>query len=386
MSIRQCAMEDPAFRRLYHAYINREEDALNWRASGGKVVAELGCDVPDELIIAAGMFPLRVYAKPHGELVYTDKYLEFSFDPRIRRQFERLVDGSYSGLADMLAISNSTDVIIRVYLYLREIVRSGENLSVPPATFIDWLFTQNFTYQNRNEFVIKLFWKQLEECAGRKITGDEVESAAMLCNRDRMALRKLAELRRGEVCRVNGSEALVIIGSAMFMNRSEHARLTESLCRRAAGWPAVEGRKIFMTGSEQEDLTLYGLVEDAGGVVVAEDHDWGDRYYERDYNTACTPIRAIVDRYMLRSASSKKSFVSQRVEALNRSVDGSGAEAVLFYFNLYEEAASWDYPSQRRSLGARGIPSAHFAKMRYPTEDNAGLGRELANFVESIRR
>ena len=72
----------------------------------------------------------------------------------------------------MLAISNSTDVIIRVYLYLREIVRSGENLSVPPATFIDWLFTQNFTYQNRNEFVIKLFWKQLEECAGRKITGD----------------------------------------------------------------------------------------------------------------------------------------------------------------------------------------------------------------------
>lgn len=386
MGIRPCAMDNPDFKKLYHAYMHREEAAAKWKSSGGKVLAKLGCDVPDELVLAAGLFPVQVYSDPERPLELTDKYLEFSFDPRVRRQFERIIDGEYAKLADLITISNSTDVLIRIYLYLREIIRSEHELQVPPVIFIDWLFTRNFTYQNRNEYIIKLLWKQLEEFTGKRITGDEVVASATLCNLDRAALRKIAALRREKNCRINGSEALVIIGSSMFMDKMEHANLTESVARSAASWPAVDGIKLFMTGSEQEDISLYSMIEDAGGVVVAEDHDWGDRYYERDYNVNYTPIRAIVDRYMMRSASSKKSFVSQRVEILEKAVDNSGAEAVLFYFNQYEEAASWDYPSQKKLFDTKGIPSAHFAKMMYPVANNVHLYEDLKEFISSVRR
>ena len=123
MSIRKEALESEAFRALKEVYDHRDAPAAKWRAEGKKVVGELGCDVPAELIIAAGMLPVRVYADPERPLVETDKYLEYAFDPVVRAQFEKIVDGTYHDQIDALAISNSTDVIIRVFLYLREIHR-----------------------------------------------------------------------------------------------------------------------------------------------------------------------------------------------------------------------------------------------------------------------
>ena len=87
---------------------------------------------------------------------------------------------------------------------------------------------------------------------------------------------------------------------------------------------------------------------------------------------------------MLRSFSSKKAFVSQRVEALNDAVKESGAEAVIFYTNIYEEAASWDYPSQKKSLDEQGIKNGSWVKMQYPAGLNEGLAQSIAQFVKGL--
>ena len=121
MSIRPCALESQAFLALKDAYEHREKGAEKARAEGKKIVGELGFDVPDELVLAAGMFPVRIYADPEKSLEETDKYLEYSFEPVVRAQFEKIIDGTYGSQIDYLAISNSTDVIIRIFLYLREI-------------------------------------------------------------------------------------------------------------------------------------------------------------------------------------------------------------------------------------------------------------------------
>ena len=93
MSIRDCALKSAAFSRLKDVYDNREMEIRKARAAGTKVIAELGCDVPDELLLAGGLMPVRVYADPDKELIQTNKYLEFSFDPVVRAQFEKIIDG-----------------------------------------------------------------------------------------------------------------------------------------------------------------------------------------------------------------------------------------------------------------------------------------------------
>lgn len=385
MSIRDCALQSKAFSALKAVYDNRDAAAAEWRKKGGKVIGELGCDVPDEFIIAAGMLPIHVYADPEKSLVETNKYLEYAFDPVVRAQFEKIVDGTYAGQIDALAVSNSTDVVIRIYLYLRELHRVEPEKNVPPVEFIDWLFTRNRMHQTRNETTLQLFRDTVCKWAGREITDEEIRAAAEICNADRHALRKMAELRHGEHVRINGSEALVIIGSAFFMERAAHTALVNQVVEDAAGWPVLTGPRVFLTGSNQESTDLYDKIEASGAVVVGEDHDWGDRYYDRDYNFDYAPIRAVVDRYMLREFSSKKAFTSQRVEALDREVDTAGAQGVIFYTNVYEEATSWDYPSQKKSLEGRGIPTACFTKMVWPAAKNEGLDEKLQVFAEQLK-
>ena len=384
MSIRDCALQSEAFAALKDVYDHRDREAAKWRAAGKKVIGELGCDVPDELIIAAGMLPVRIYADPERPLAETDKYLEYAFDPMVRAQFEKIVDGTYYDQIDALAISNSTDVIIRVFLYLREIHRVEPEKKVPPVAFIDWLFTRHRLHQTRDEFIIELFKKQVEEWAGRTITDEEIRAAGQICNENRQALREMAKLRHGEV-RISGSEALVIIGAGLFMDRAEHTKLVRQVTEDAAQWPVLTGPKVYYTGANQEDTVLYDKIEAAGMVVVGEDTDWGDRHHDRDYNPDYPVIRGIVDRYFLREFSAKKSTPAQRTEALDREVDAAGAQGVIFYTNQYDEVATWDMPKQRKSLEARGIQHITFGRMLWPVAKNEDLDEKLSGFAAQLK-
>ena len=385
MSIRSCAMESKAFLALKDAYDHREKGAAQARAKGVKVLGELGFDVPEELVLAAGMFPVRIYADPEKSLEETDKYLEYSFEPVVRAQFEKIIDGTYGSQIDYLAISNSTDVIIRIFLYLRELKRVEPEKPVPPITFIDWLFTRHRLHQMRDEFVIDLFKKQLEEWSGKEITDEAVREAGAVLNENRRALREMAQLRHGKEVRICGSEAMVIIGAGFFMDKKEHTELVRQVTEDAKSWPVLEGPRVFYTGANHEDNALYDRIEAAGLVIVGEDTDWGDRSYDRDYNPELPVIRGVVDRYLFREFSAKKAFVSQRVEALDREVNAAGAEGVIFYTNQYDEVATWDMPGQRKSLESRGIKHITFGRMQWPVSKNEGLDEKLAAFAREMK-
>lgn len=384
MGIRKCALESKAFTALKEVYDHRDAPAAAWRAEGKKVVGKLGFDVPDELLIAADMLPVQVYADQERPLKETNQYLEYAFEPVVRAQFEKLIDGTYGSQLDALAISNSTDVIIRIFLYLRELHRVEPEKKIPPFAFIDWLFTRHRLHQTRNEFVMDLFRKQVEAWAGHEVTDEAIKQAGTICNENRAALREMAKLRHGEEVHISGSEALVIIGAGLFMERKAHTELVRQVTEDAKSWPVLVGPRVFYTGAEQEDLALYEKIEAAGLVIAGEDTNWGDRSYNRDFNQEYPVIRALVDRYMLREFSAKKAFVSQRVEALDRETQETGAQAVIFYTNQYDEVATWDMPNQKKRLDGRGIAHCTFGRMQWPTTKNEGLDEELGKFAEKL--
>lgn len=385
MHIRNCALQTPAFAQLLDAYQNRDKAAKEWKANGGQVVGKLGFDVPDELLIAAGMLPVQIYADPQKELKETNKYLEFAFEPVVRAQFEKLIDGTYAELIDHLAISNSTDVIIRIFLYLRELHRQEPERKMPDVSFIDLLFTRHRLHQTRNEFVMDLFRKDVERWAGHPIADADIRKAGAICNENRAALREMAALRHGQEVRISGSEAFIIISAGLFMERTAHTQLVKAVTEAAKSWPVLEGPRVFFTGAEQEDTTLLDMIEETGMVIVGDDINWGDRYYDRDYNMDYPVIRALVDRYMLREFSAKKSTPDQRVEALNREVDGCKAEGVIFYTHLYDEVACFDMPKQRKMLESKGIKHITFGRMLWPEDKNEGLQEKLNAFADTLK-
>jgi hypothetical protein len=143
--LRECALKTPAFHKLLQIWLDRDDRAAAFRAGGGRVVGCLGCDVPEEYLLAGGLLPLRITPDPESDLSAADEYLEACFDPMVRSQFDRIVRRTSAKPWDYIAVSNSTDVLVRVYLYLRELRRTEPEAPVPDTAFIDWLFTRSRT-------------------------------------------------------------------------------------------------------------------------------------------------------------------------------------------------------------------------------------------------
>ncbi len=380
MGIRQCAGSSERFTRLLHCYTDRDQYLERSRKAGCLTVGCLGFGVPEEMILAAGMVPIMICADPGSELRCADRYLEYSFAPKARAWFDALAGGAGRPLPDFVAAADSEDVVNRIYYYLREMSRTEPELGIPPLHFVDLLFSRHMMYQKWNYASLGRFQEKLEEWSGRKITPEDLRRGIELVKARREALLEIAAPRRRDRPKISGCEALVIIGSGFFMPEEEHTRLVRALAQEALDWPELDGERVFFCGGAQEDTEVYERIEAAGAVVVGEDHNWGDRSYERAASPEPEPLKAIADKYMLTSASAQRGLVAERVEVLRKAVGACRARSVVFYTDEYEEAASWDYPSQKEMLDSEGIASMCLCKMKYPPRNNGGLERALSDF------
>ena len=383
--LRECALETPAFGKLLEIWLDRDDRAAAFRAAGGRVVGCLGCDVPEEYLLAGGLLPLRIVPDPESDLSAADEYLEACFDPMVRSQFDRIVRREAVKPWDYIAVSNSTDVLVRVYLYLRELRRAEPNVPVPDTAFIDWLFTPSRKFQLYNEARAGEFRKKAEEWAGRPITDEDVRAAIAVLNGERRALRRISALRLGEEPRVTGEEALVITGAGFRMDRSQHRDLVNEVADAAEGWPILTGPRIYFSGTEQYRGEIYAALEKDGAVIAAEDQDCGMRWYEGDTDPALPPEKAVARRYMLRSPSPKKATVARRTEALCAAAEAAKVQGVAVCMDMFEEAASWDFPEQKRALAEKGIRAEEFCKLPYPPTLDPALEGRLRDFAQSLK-
>jgi len=385
MSIRECALKSPSFMKLKEVYNNRETEAKRLRNEGKKVVGTFGCDVPDEILLAAGLFPVRVYGEPDLPLFDVDKYLELSFPVMYRSQFEKLINGVYNELFDWVTISSSSDANLRLFYYLKEIRRIEPTIPVPAVSFIDLLFLRYSIHQVRNEMTVLKFKQEAEILAGKQISDNDILHASEICNENRSKLGEFSLFRYGEKARVTGSEALTVIGASLFMEKEDHTRTLAELLREVKDWEEADGLRVFVTGSDQDNRLLYDLIEECGGHVVSEDHNWGDRHFNRNIDTCMDPIKGIVDRYMLRDASPNKALVSERVKALYENVKKTGAEALISFTYQYDDSSSWDFPSQAEKLKADGIPSLRLTGQPYDLGNRDALKNLIGSFIQEVQ-
>ena len=365
MEIRACARSSEAFLACRDCYENRPERLSELK---GKKVAALGWGVPEELIRAYGMHVFPVWAQPRAQLPHADRYLEYSFPPKARSWFDAVLDRV--GQAEYLAAADSEDVVNRIYYYLREIRREEPERDMPEPYLIDLLFSRHMHVQQWNEKAYARFAETLERWAGPRPEGAleaELRRSAAILEK----LRALTALRKTASPRLTGSEWLVIVGGGFFMERGQYENALDRLLEEAPDWDPAPGTRLFYTGSVQQDLTVYDAIEAQGCVIVGEDHDWGDRYCLRPLRTDLEPLKALTDRYTLTPPSAQKGLVRERTAALRESVLASGAQAVLFYSDVYEEAASWDYPAQKQMLRALGVGSALLHGMPFPPGKDA---------------
>jgi benzoyl-CoA reductase/2-hydroxyglutaryl-CoA dehydratase subunit BcrC/BadD/HgdB len=366
-------------------YGQRDKAAREWKAKGGKVVGYISDDVPDEMVLAAGFFPFRMSGDPAGNTAEADKYTENFLDPSVRSILNMLLTGKYDFL-DYIIIPHHSDATLKLYHQLWWIHRVNPAINFPPVYFFDVLHTPFLTsalYVRDRLFDLK---KQLEEWSGKKISNDALSQAIAIGNENRALLNKIAALRIAEKPRISGIEALQIIGTSTFMLKEAHNKLLTQFLDGAESLPEKAGVRLFIEGSDLDNLQFYELVETCNAVIIAENNNWGNRYFDDPVDESADPMEALADRYHARPSRLRTQSSGQRVDYCVQGVVKAKVQGTIFYLLEWDPALAWDQPDQKKVLDAKGIPSLCFSDQKYSLSDSdkTTLKTNVKQFVETI--
>ncbi|MFC1820792.1 2-hydroxyacyl-CoA dehydratase subunit D, partial [Thermodesulfobacteriota bacterium] len=352
------------FEEMQKIYQQRDLAAREWKEKGGKVVGYFCDNVPEELILAAGLFPFRLSGDPWSGTDLADEYRPYY--PQIGfvgSMLNMLLAGRYDFL-DFLIIPHAKDQIYSLYQILHNVRELDPDLKLPETYFFDNLHTPFYSsglYNRDRTFELK---DQLEEWSGKEITDESISRAIAIGNENKRLLKEVAGLRSAEPSRISGVEALQIIGPSMFMLKEDHNKLLKDYLEGAEQLPARDGVRLFVESSPLDNLQLYEIIESLDATVVADDHCWGNRYSDVPVVKSPDPLEPLVDRYHKKSPCPRMFPVSRRIDYCVKSALDAKAQGVIFY--IYEnDAQAWEVPDEVKELEAKGIPTISFKMQQY---------------------
>jgi hypothetical protein len=304
--------------------------------------------VPWEILRAAGYAPqlLDFHA---DSTPYADRFMEDVFDRRMRMIFDRFCAGACNHL-DVIVIPRTSEPEHKLYLYLREMVRSGAVGHGSPRLYLfNLLHTQSAESYRYGLDRTRQMARDFE------VSDDALRVAIEESNRARASVREI-QRKRWEGW-LKGSAALELIRDFYTGDRAALPEQVAAILQSAAAPVAGHRPRILIKGAATCDATLHRSVEEAGGSVVAED-DWrGSRAAgDGDVRLDEDPVRAIFDKYYCDEVSPRV-FPSAQADAwFRRQVNSGLFDGVLFYLPPEDDVAGWDYPRHAAFLDERRIP------------------------------
>jgi benzoyl-CoA reductase/2-hydroxyglutaryl-CoA dehydratase subunit BcrC/BadD/HgdB len=374
-----------AFETIQKHYRQRDLAAREWK-KGGKVVGYFCDSVPEEMILAAGFFPLRISGDPHGGTDIARKNVLARFANRedfVHSMFNMLLTGEYDFL-DFLVIPHARDSIHRLYQVMAVVKESNHALKLPSLFFLDSAHTTFFSAGLYNRDRMLELKKQLQEWSGKEITDVALSQAIAITNENKILLKKVAVLRAAEPPRISGVEALQIIGSSMCMLKEEHNKLLKEYLDGAEQLPARDGARLFVVGSPLDNLQLYEIIESCKAIVVAEDNCWGNRYSDVLIDTSLDPVEAVIERYHNKSPCSRMYPMSRRIEYCLRNVVEAKAQGVVFYVFEHDNAEAWETPDKIKKLEEKGIPTMYLKNQPYLISDHKQIKNSIIEFITAV--
>ena len=373
-----------SFEVMQKHYQQRDLAAREWKKTG-KVVGYF-CDiVPEELILAAGFFPFRLYGNPSGKTDIARQHIVPRHPMRedfVHSMLNMLLTGEYDFL-DYLIIPHTRDSIHRLYQTLVMLRESNPDIRVPEFHFLDTVHSNLFSGEQylHNQFMA--LKNKLEEWSGKSITDTSLSQAIAVTNENRKLLKKVAELRAAEKPRISGADALQIIGSSMFMLKEEHSELLKQYLINEKELPYIDGIRLFVSGSPLDNLQLYEVIESNNAVVVSEDNCWGNRYSDIPIEESLDPLEAITDRYYNKSPCPRMYPLKWLTEYSVKSAVEARSQGVICYVFENAVAEAWATPDKIKEFQSKGIPVLSLKDQKYLISEPEVLGEIIKNFLDT---
>jgi benzoyl-CoA reductase/2-hydroxyglutaryl-CoA dehydratase subunit BcrC/BadD/HgdB len=340
-----------AFELLQAHYQDRLMAAKTARANGAAgVVGLTGPTAPSELVLAAGLFPVRISAPAGMATPTADHYLDAVLAGDIRALFESTMRGDLEFL-DLLVLTRAED---KLFYFLKEMVRLGRAAAVPPLHMLDLMGSQREAVRTYNLQNFNWLLAVLERLSGNAISDEHLHAAIQLTNRCRELLRELMARRwTGEL---SGVDAMQVIGAGFHMHPIQYAQALESFLQQLTAPPPRRQCPRLLIASSQplSSLDLHERLEAAGALVVAEDDAWGSRAASGDIASTPDPRQATFEKYWRDTAHAGINPREARQAWFLAQLQRDDLDAVVFYVPPGDHQFGWDYPRLAAQVLAAG--------------------------------
>lgn len=335
-------------------YDNRHEYARQWKErTGGKVVACLCTYVPEELLYAAGVLPVRIYGS-HEPSDVTEPHIFGMYCPYCRDCLAQVIEGRYDYVDGV--------IIGQACLHLRQVFFSWDIHR--KRDFMYYMYTPIASHSPharpylRKE--IENLKRALEEWTGKPITDEDLDRAIELVNANRRMLRQLFELRQQENPPILGYESLYVTTSGQMVHKEDHNRALEQLLKELPNRQLNRevGPRLMVTGSENDDIEFARMVEEdltMPATIVVEEACTSARYFWNDVVPEEDRLMALAKRYLERPPCPTKDWIYRRSQFVLDLARAHRVEGAIVMQQKFCDPHEIDIPFLRQELEDNGI-------------------------------
>ncbi|OGW15567.1 MAG: hypothetical protein A3G93_00485 [Nitrospinae bacterium RIFCSPLOWO2_12_FULL_45_22] len=386
----------------FEKYVTDRHAAVKeWKEkTQGKVFGYFCCVVPDVILFAAGVLPVRIYGstdkfqKVDGHLVpYGCRYVGSCLDLGARGVYDYL---------DGVVVPNTCDLIARMEYWWRELV-PREKSTLAGMELCPYVVYINYPMKTTGPKVLdfytrelQYFKQQVERGLRIEITDEQLNQAIAVYNEHFDLMNQLEELRKRDPLPISGKEAWEIEYASTLMPMDKHNELLKKrLTEVAKRNNTTPGMRLYLAGSafDQVNARLYEIIEECGGQVVAEDISCASSYFESNIELDSDPVRAIA-KYSLAvdcPRSTETCLVGcshihpqNRWQKTKQRIEGYRVRGAIYQIMNYCECRAIEYPHLRDNIQREfNIPVLHM-EGDYTLEGLEQMRGSIEAFIEMI--
>lgn len=334
--------------------------------------------VPEEMIHAAGAFPIRLMGNPI-KMSHVHAHLPLNCCHFVKSSLESLLQGELDFLK-MIVFSHTCDTMqgLADIWSLQGRILLQFNLMMPSN------LDSEFSYQYlRAE--IERFKTFLESNVG-KITPQSLKASIRLFNQIREKIQSLYTLRVRYPKEISGKDFARMVRAGYLMDRQRYLELLNELLG-ALSEKAEEMEPlvpVFLTGNMVHSDSYFSLIEEAGALIVQDDLCSGWRFSRLRVQEDLDPLEGLTRRYLeTLMCPTKFKGAYAHIDNLLEEVQKSRAKGVVFLLYKYCENHFFDYPDLKQTLESKGIPTL-LLEVEDPSSSMGQIKIRTQAFVEML--
>jgi bcr-type benzoyl-CoA reductase subunit C len=350
--------------------------------SGKKMVGYVCSYTPEEILLAAGAHPVRLFGTKQ-QIHLADSYLQSYSCSIVRGVLEEALSGRVRFL-DGMVFPHTCDSIQR----LSDIWR----MNIPFGFHLDLVLPVKLNTTSARDYmvdVLKKFQNDVGRALGADITVDALQKAIKTMNAIRQSIKDIYTIRSRYPRLLSGADSYTLVRASMIMDRERLAGMlaetvSEMKAKAAGEKPDDSLKRIVLAGGMCNHPDIYPMIEEAGGAVVWDDFCTGARYFTELVAEGDDPVAGIAERLIRRVVCpAKHAGLDRRAKHIVRLVREQKARGVIFLLFKFCDPHAFDYPDIRKSMEEAGIPVL-LLEMEDPLPGEGQLKTRFEAFLEMV--